>query len=101
MKKRFTLSSPQASTPHPKPRTTSNDPPDRGDNVKQQHSFMTRLVWIAIGVLVLARLCDFWGLHYGNTDDLVIDYHSMAIGRLSAAYNYAISQSRISHLVLM
>ncbi|HEY2014104.1 MAG TPA: hypothetical protein VGH38_11430, partial [Bryobacteraceae bacterium] len=46
-------------------------------------------------LLVLARLGNFWGLHYGNTDDITMDFWRMTVPLWAMARHYAISQSRI------
>lgn len=53
------------------------------------------LLWIVIGIIAAARMAQFWGLHYGNTDDITVDYFAMKSGVLRAAMEYAVQQARV------
>ena len=55
--------------------------------------------WALLAVLIASRLANFWGLHYGNTDDITTDYARMTQPFWSVVHSYALSQSRIQYFV--
>ena len=52
-----------------------------------------------IGVLILCRLADFWGLHYASTDDIALDSMRMTMPLDALVQNLAASQSRVQFYV--
>lgn len=57
------------------------------------------VLWIVTGVIAMARIAQFWGLHYGNTDDLTIDFATMKAGAFRTAFVYATQQARVFQLL--
>ncbi|MGC2659911.1 MAG: hypothetical protein WA324_18290 [Bryobacteraceae bacterium] len=60
---------------------------------------MATILWIATGIIALAKLAQFWGLYYGNTDDLAVDFQTMAIGPFQTAFGFAFQQARVHELL--
>jgi hypothetical protein len=56
------------------------------------------ILWVVVAAVAVARLAQFWGLRYGNTDDICVDYHTLNQGWKSTAWSYAASQSRFYFL---
>ena len=48
-----------------------------------------------LALVILFRLANFWGLPYGNTDDIDVDYMRMTLPLGTLVQNYAESQSRV------
>jgi hypothetical protein len=57
------------------------------------------LPWAVVILIILVRLSNYWGLHYGNTDDISTDYMRMTLPFRTMVSTYAASQSRIQWYV--
>ena len=56
--------------------------------------------WALVALIVTARLANFWGLHYGNTDDIIVDFSRMTLPLWTLVDEYAAGQSRVQTFVI-